>query len=550
MKGRRAIRKHIRLNLFGLFLGIDNNKANMISPKDRLILTFDFGTQSVRVSLIDQKGETIAMEKESYNPAYFSPKPGYAEMNPDTYFEYLCAATKRLTAEHADEISRIAGIAIDCFRDSAVLLDKDRKVIRPMVLWLDSRMAKCKDKIPFFYRLAFWIVGMTDVAVMNRRRTIMNWIKENEPENYARCDKYVSISTYFIYRLTGLLRDSAGSYTGHYPLDMKKGRWFRNPEKHLKGCLFGIKESQLCELVPPGEIIGRISEEAAKLTGIPAGIPILVSGSDKSCETLGCGAIEPTKAAISLGTACSIEITSKRYVEPVRFLPCYQSVLPGYYNADIQIYRGFWMLNWFLKEFAAEKVGDFYEDPNPEHYNALLGNVPPGCDGLMLQPYWGSLLDRPEVRGSIVGFSDSTTRMHIYRALLEGIDFELYYSMKSIQKRMGRMAKIEEIRISGGGAKSDEICQIVADVFGLPVTRVQTIETSSLGSGIAGFLMTGDFKTPEEAIASMVHPTSQFVPNEKNHATYTELYRRGYSKLYPSLKNVYAYLYRRAHEND
>lgn len=511
------------------------------------MLNFDFGTQSVRVSLISPAGETVGMEKEAYVPAYFSPKPGYAEMDPSAYFEYLCKATQRLAASRPEDLKRVKGIAIDCFRDSAVLLDKDRNVIRPTILWLDSRMAKCKKKLPFISRILFAIVGMSDVIKMNRMRTIMNWIAENEPENYAKCDKYVSISTYFIYRLTGELRDSAGSYTGHYPLDMKRGRWYKNAIHHLKGQVFGVKDSQLCELVPPGEVIGRISEEASKLTGIPAGLPILVSGSDKSCETLGGGVIDTEKAAISLGTACTIETTTDRYVEPVTFLPGYQNVLPGKYNMDIQIYRGFWMLNWFLKEFAAEKVDDYYADVNPEHYNKQLNKVPPGCDGLLLQPYWGSLLDRPRVKGAIIGFSDSTTRIHIYRALIEGLCFELYSSYLQIKRKLHKRHAMKEIRLSGGGAQSDEISQIVCDVFGIPVTRVQTFETSSLGAGIAGFLACGIYKTPAEAVQAMVHPSKTFTPNEENHKIYEKLFKKGYSKLYPSLKRTYEFLYSWAH---
>ncbi|MDY6093809.1 MAG: FGGY-family carbohydrate kinase [Candidatus Enteromonas sp.] len=512
-----------------------------------LMLNFDFGTQSVRVSLISSTGETVGMEKESYTPAYYSPKPGYAEMDPSQYFDYLCRATKRLMAAHEEDFRRVQGISLDCFRDTAVLLDKDKNVIRPSILWLDSRMAKCPKPLPLIYRIIFAIVGMGDVIKMNRMRTAMNWIKENEPENAERCDKYVSISTYFIYRLTGQLRDSAGSYTGHYPLDMKRGRWYKRAERHFKGQVFGIKNSQLCELVPPGEIIGRISKEASILTGLPEGLPILVSGSDKSCETLGGGVIDISKAAISLGTACSVETTTDRYIEPVTFLPGYQNVLPGKYNMDIQIYRGFWMLNWFLKEFAAEQIGDLYAETNPEYYNRQLTKVPPGCEGLLLQPYWGSLLDRPKVKGAIIGFSDSTTRMHIYRSLIEGICFELYSSYLQIKRKLRKPHAMKEIRISGGGAQSDEICQILSDVFGLPVTRVQTIETSSLGAGIAGFLASGVFSTPEEAVQAMVHPSTTFLPNEENRKIYETLYKKGYAKLYPSLKKTYGFLYDWAH---
>ena len=186
-----------------------------------LALTFDFGTQSVRACIYDAKGDCLAMKSHKYEPAYYSPKPGYAEMDPASYFDCLCSCTNALAKEFPDLMGRVGGIELDCFRDSAVLLDKDRNVIRPMILWLDSRMAECKEPLPLLSRALFGLVGKSDVINLNRRRTMAKWIKDNEPENFARIDKYVSISTYFVYRLTGELKDSPSDFTGHYPLDRK-----------------------------------------------------------------------------------------------------------------------------------------------------------------------------------------------------------------------------------------------------------------------------------------------------------------------------------------
>ena len=113
------------------------------------------------------------------------------------------------------------GATLTAFRDSAVLLDKNREVIRPMILWLDQRNAECKEPLPFFSRAAFRLVGMTDTVTFNRKRSVSNWLIENEPENWAKVDKYINISTYFIYRLTGELKDSASDFAGHYPIDFK-----------------------------------------------------------------------------------------------------------------------------------------------------------------------------------------------------------------------------------------------------------------------------------------------------------------------------------------
>ena len=511
--------------------------------ESRLIMTFDFGTQSVRVGIFDQTGSCLAMAKKKYDPPYYSSKPGYAEMDANYYYECLCDCTKRLAKEHPELVDRCAGISLSCFRDTAVLLDEHYNLIRPTILWLDQRMARCDEPLPFVARTAFALVGMSEVIKINRRRTMLNWVKENEPDVFAKVHKYVAISTYFIMRLTGKLVDSPSSYTGHYPLDYKKRRWYKKPEKHLKGQIFSVRGDQLSDLVQGGQICGMITDEASAETGLPAGMIMFAGGSDKACETLGAGVIDTSKLALSLGTACTIETTTTKYVEPVTFLPAYPSVLPQFYNMDFQIYRGFWMINWFVKEFGGKNVEDLMdEEVDPEEFNRHMDEIEAGCNGLLIQPYWGALLDRPAVKGAIVGFCDSTTVYHVYKAVIEGIFYELRAAKEMFEKKLHHKP-FKEIRVSGGGAESDRICQIAADVFNMPVRKLQTVEASSLGAAISGFLAIDAFASPEEAVNAMVHPGKVFNPIPENVERYDELYKNGYAKLYGSLKKVYKFLY-------
>ena len=508
-----------------------------------LVMTFDFGTQSVRACIFDSQGECLAMESRKYEPAYHSPKPGYAEMDPAYYFDCLCACTKAIAEKHPDLLPRVAGIELDCFRDSAVCLDKDRNVIRPMILWLDSRMAECKKPLPLLSRAIFALAGKSDVIGLNRQRTMANWIKENEPENFAKIDKYVSVSTYFVFRLTGALKDSPSNFTGHYPLDYKKRQWYQKPETHLQGQIFSLRRDQLPELVDTQGILGYISKECAALSGIPEGIPLFAGGSDKSCETLGSGVVDNSLASISLGTACTVETVTERYIGPQPLLPAYPSIQKGVYNMDVQIYRGFWMVNWFLKEFGAAQIDDLVTaDLTAEQLDSKMEDIAPGSDGLLVQPYWGSPLEHPEVKGAIIGFSDYTTRAHVYKAIIEGIGYELRFAKENFEKRLGR--KFTALRISGGGARSDKVCQLYADLFGLKVERLQTVETSSLGAAIGGFLSLGVYSSAKEATDHMVRVTKTFLPNEKNTKIYDALYENAYKTLYPSLKKTYRYLYR------
>lgn len=508
--------------------------------KEPLILTIDFGTQSVRAGLFNKKGETVALEKVKYNPPYHSPKPGYAEQDPDYYFETLCKATNELVSKNKDKINDVLGIVMSFFRDSVVCLDKDNKVLRPAILWLDERRAEGKQKLPLLHRAIFKMIGMKPTIDLNMKRSMAQWIKENQPDIWEKTDKFMMISTYITMKLLGDYVDSPCSQAGHLPIDFKKGVWYKKPDKHLKGQIFGVDARRLCKLVPVGEVMGTISKEAAKLTGLPVGLKMFAGGSDKSAETLGLGVIDDKTAAISYGTASTIEIPIKKYSDAEPFLPSYPAIIKGYYNLDVQVYRGYWMLNWFAKEFGTEEVETILGEKNViERMNKEMLKIAPGCDGLVLQPYWGPGLRRPLAKGAIIGFSEIHTKMHVYRAIIEGIAYCLKEGLELFEKKRLHH-KINKIRISGGGSQSDAICQITADIFGLPVSKIQTYECSSLGCAIAGFIAAGEFKNVEEASKAMVHQSVEFKPNLENTKRYEYLFKNVYMPMYPRLKNIYA----------
>ena len=503
-----------------------------------LVLTFDFGTQSVRAALINKKGEIEAIVKKVYKPEpYFSKEKGFAEQRPDFYYEHLVEAVKELADKNAFKLERVMGATIATFRDTSVQLDANNEPLRDSILWLDQRMAKASEKIPTLYSTLFKVVGMGPTISLNRCRTPAHWIKENEPEVWSRTQKYVNISTYLTYKLTGQLVDSAASVIGHYPINFKARKW--DGEKALKGCVFGVPDRMLFPLKQPGEILGTISDEFATLTNIPKGIKLFASGSDKACETIGLGALSNETGAISFGTASTIEVSNKKYHEPEPFLPAYPAAVPGWYNMEVQVYRGFWMLSWFTKNFASELINEakIQEMAVEEMLNKNLEKIPPGSDGLVLQPYWGPGLRRPLAKGGIIGWSDIHTREHLYRAIIEGIVYALREGLESIEK--SQRHKIKELMISGGGSQSDAICQITADIFGLPVSRVQTFETTSLGAAIATFVALGEFSSTEEAMKEMSHKTVTFSPNEVAHQQYEHLYKKVYLQMYPKLKNAY-----------
>jgi len=505
--------------------------------KEPLILTIDFGTQSVRTAFINTKGDIVAIHKVKYRPPYVSSNYGYAEQEPDFYWVNAKHSLKTLCTENKELAQDVVGACLTTFRDTSVQLDENLKPLRKSIIWLDQRLAKGKEKLPFIDWAIFKLIGMKPTIVLNRARTVAHWLKENEPDTWNKTYKYVNISSYLTLKLTGNLVDSAACMIGHYPINFKKRKWYK--ENALKAKIYGIPTRMLCELKQPGETLGIILDSIADECGLPRGVKLIATGSDKACETIGLGTLNNSLAAISYGTACTIEVSNQKYHEPEPFLPAYPAGVPNWYNMEVQIYRGYWMLNWFAQEFAQEALGPTVgtADLINDLFNAKLNIIPPGSNGLIVQPYWGPGLSRPLARGGIIGFSDIHTREHIYKAIIEGIAYSLREGLIGIEKSQHH--KVDEIRISGGGSQSDDICQITSDIFGLPVSRVQTFETTSLGAAISGFLALGYFKDVEEATKNMVHQTKTFYPNVMAHQEYNYLFKNVYTKMYPQLKDIY-----------
>ena len=512
------------------------------------VIAIDYGTQSVRVSIINDKGEFLAFEQEKYDQPYFSLKPGYCEQNPDYYYNKMCIAANRLTAKNKKLIKNCSSISSTCFRDTCVLLNKDKNVIRPSIIRLDQRQAKLIKKLPFLYNLAFNFVGMGETVSVNRKRTPAIWIQENEPENWSKTKFYVPLNTYLNYRLLGILKDSASNYIGHFPINFKKGSLYG--KNAIKGCIYGIDPKLMVEPSRPGEVIGKITEKCHVETGFPVGLQYIATGNDKSCEALGAGAIEEYAAHASFGTASSIAMISKKYFEPVHFLPAYCTAFEGYYSGEVQVYRGYWMLSWFLREFAHEELDTAQiEKIVPEELlNKKIMDIQPGSNGLIVQPFWGPQLDKPYGKGSIIGFYDVHTKYHVYRAIIEGIDYALKEGLESIQKRSHQ--KCTYITVAGGGSKSDAICQITADIFSLPVYKSSTYETSSLGCAMAQFVALKQFKDIFEAKEEMVKYEKIFYPHKEAAEKYEYLFNKVYKKIYPRLKKNYKYLNQYLQENN
>ena len=418
-------------------------------------------------------------------------------------------------------------------------MDRNGKPLRPAIVWLDQRRTENLPPIKGFWGAAFSLTGMHETVNYLKAEAEVNWIRKNQPEIWEKTYKYLLLSGYLTYKLVDEFRDSIGCQVAYIPFDYKKQNWAGNFD--WKWQAVPMDKSVLPELIPPASILGYISKKASEETGIPEGLPLIATAADKACEVIGAGCLEPNIGCLSFGTTATINTTHKKYTEIIPLIPPYPSAIPGYYSMEIQIYRGFWMVSWFKREFGQneQRIADERGIDTEELFDRLVNSVPPGSLGLTLQPFWSPGLKKPgpEAKGAIIGFGDVHTRAHFYRSILEGLAYALREGAEITQKRTH--IPITDLRVAGGGSQSDAAMQITADVFGLPTSRPHVYEASGLGAAIVAAVGSNIYPDFSSAINAMTRIGTTFYPNPETHIIYDELYNKVYSPMYKRLKPLY-----------
>ena len=502
------------------------------------VLAIDNGTQSIRAIVFDEQGHIIAKSKVNIE-AYFSTQPGWAEQDADYYWKCLGQACQDLWAQGIVSPDQIKGVSLTTQRYTMINLDGDKKPLRPAIVWMDQRKASTDKPLPGVWGGLIKMLGLSNLIAELRSKARDNWVIQNQPDIWEKTKHYVSLSAYLTYKLTGQLKDSTGSTMGYLPYDYRKQQWAKKSD--LKWKLLAATREMMPELVSPSDELGLITESATIFTGLPAGLKMIAAASDKACEVLGAGGIEPHIGCLSYGTTATINTTTKKYVETIPFIPPYSAAIPKLFNTEMMVYRGFWMVSWFKTELAQaeqRKAKELGIEPE-ELFDALLKQVPAGSMGLMMQPYWspGVRQPGPEGKGAFIGFGDVHKRAHIYRAILEGLAYELRSGKEQIERRSG--TKITCLRISGGGSQSDEAMQLTANIFGMPAERPHTFEASGLGAAINCFVGLGVYSDYDSAIQKMTRVGEVFYPHQATVDLYDRLYKEVYKKMYARMKPLY-----------
>ena len=512
-----------------------------------LFLTIDYGTQSVRAMLFDLKGELVAKSQVPLD-RYVYPQDGWVEYRPSDYWAHLCDACQRLKAEHEHLFQHIVSASLTTQRGTQLWVDEQGRALRNAIVWLDQREVvppPLKTPAGKVMSALSGLVGAGETFQYLRRQAESNWVRVNQRDKWQQTAKVLTLSGFLTRKLVGRFVDSYAAQVGYFPFDYRRLRY---PMYNNWRCdAVGISPEQLPEVVAPGTLLGAISAEAARDTGLPENMRWYAAAGDKACEILGAGCLEESIGCLSYGTTATINTTSTRYLEPIALLPSYPAAIPNHYTTEVSIYRGYWMVSWFLAQFGQVEMQASHEQGcSPESLlDQLASDVPIGSDGLVVLPYWspGIRVPGPEARGAVIGFTDKHTRAHVYRAILEGIAFGL----KEGSARIVAKSKVplRELRVSGGGAQSDVAMQLSADIFGIPAIRPHTTETSGLGAAICAAVGASQYSTFPAAIAAMTRLGSRFEPVPSAVKIYQYLYEGVFRDLYPKLQPLYQKLHAR-----
>lgn len=464
----------------------------MTNMRDVYFIGVDSGTQSTKVSMINQRGEVLLSSSQPLKPM-LSRQKGWVEHPDDDLWDTTKAALKELMASFTGDVSDIKGIGLCSIRCCRVFLKKDGSLAAPVMSWMDVRAYEPFEDDPG--------IGYTG-----------------------------STSGYLTFRLTGELIDTiANSYQYQFPTDMNTWRWSEDPEVLSA---FRIPRAKLLDMVLPGDILGHVSAAAARETGLPEGVPVVATANDKAVEALGSGLIEPRVALLSLGTYITSMVAGERNLPDGDTYFTNLSCVPyQYLYESTGIRGGMWHISWFKSiigdelERSARESGRIVE----ELLEAEAAGVPAGSDGLLTVPDWLAPATQLHKKGVMIGFDQRHTRGHMYRSIMEAIAMRMKNNLDGMIRDVGTVP--DKLIVSGGGSNSPLFMQIVADVFGIRTVRNRINGAAGLGAAICVAVATGVHADFAQAVAAMVHQQDEYSPIPANRKVYEAINEGAYRDL-------------------
>lgn len=491
-----------------------------------LVIGIDSSTTACKAIAWDRDGKAVAQGRGTYE--LLQPEPGYYEQRAEDWWSGFCGALQELIGQI--DVTQVEALCITNQRESFVPVDAQCRPLRNAILWLDERSGAQLDVLDkkIGAERLHRISGKPLATTPSLPKIV--WLLEHEPDILARADKLVEPHAFLVRRLTGKFRTSTACADPMGLMDMPTGDW----SKQVIGAL-GLRADQFPEVVLPGSPIGAVTPEAARATGLPDGLPVIAGAGDGQSAGLGANALSPERGYLNLGTAVIGGFYSAEYHTDPAFRTLYAPV-PGFFLETV-LRGGVFTVAWFVDKFAADLRQVRLQLSPEEMLEQAAAKLPPGSQGLMLVPYWNSVMSPywdPAATGVMIGWFGAHGREHFYRAILEGVAFEQRLAGDGVMKATGR--RISEYVTMGGGSRSPLWCQIVADVTGISVVRSTTAEATCLGVGILAAVAAGWYSDVTDAANAMTGTAERFVPHPPTQAVYDRLFNEVYKSLFPAVQ--------------
>ncbi len=501
----------------------------------KFLLAVDVGTSGTRTTLFDFTGQVHGNYVYEYETTY--PVAGGAEHDVREWWRAVCKGVSYFKNELCLSVEEIAAVGVDGLSWAALPVDKKGQPLRRAMIWLDRRAEKQADwiKDTAGEKIEQISGNPIDAAYITPK---MLWIKENEPHIYEKTHKFLQSNGYIVYRLTGEFSlDYSQGYGFHF-FNIKQGEWSGDTAARLNLSLEKLPPFYECH-----QVVGSVTNRAARETGLPEGTPVVAGGLDAACCTLGAGVIKSGMTQEQGGQAGGMSIQLSEPVTSPRLILGYH-VIPDHWLLQGGTVGGGGTLNWFRKELgsrekrlAEKQGGNAYQIMDRE-----AAEIPPGSDGLIFLPYMAgerSPIWDSKARGVFFGLSYDKTRAHMIRAMMEGVGFSLLHNLETAQNSG---VEIKELNSVGGASGSEVWTGMKSDITGKRINVPQTDQATALGTAILAGVGTGIYDSFSEAVNQMIKIEKTYGPDEKRHRIYQKYYSL-YRELYEKLKDSYERLY-------
>ncbi len=489
-------------------------------------LGLDIGTGGSRALLVDRDGKQVAAVTAPHEDIQMD-QPLYAEQRPENWWDAAQAAIRGVLGEAKTSGAQVRGVGLSGQMHGCVILDSAHNVIRPALIWCDQRSQPQVDFIHSKLGRENVVAAIANPVLTGFTLPKLLWVRDHEPRNFERVRKLLLPKDYVRFQLTGDFATEVSDASGTGLLDVLERQWSKTMIDGL-----GLDAAILPRVYESFEVTGTISARAAALTGLAEGTPVVGGGGDQAASAVGNGIVERGIVSCTLGTSGVVfaHMDDVAY-DPQGRVHTFCHAVPDKWHVMGVTQGAGLSLQWLRNQLAPGVTYD--------QLTAEAATSPAGSQGLFWLPYlMGERTPHldPQARGGWIGLTARHTRADLIRAVIEGVSFSQKDCLDIIEE-LG--VQVTSVRASGGGARSPFWRQILADVFGKPVSSLETQEGSAYGAALLAMVGTGEYASVPEVCRAVIRECESLAPRTRESALYAEAHRT-YKALYPALRDAFA----------